>query len=793
MSSRSIGVSEKEKQKQKAPPSGSASRSSSSSSSSGSTTSFNTGVGDVASHVRPTSHRGTAVRSSYGDADAALRELSEQLVREERTELEVFQRRDCSEFLAEEQSPGASTTIHAASVSATRSADELRELVGAPEKLSGPHVSRPPPTSSLAAAFASSSSSSSASSDTASATSSSASSALPSSALPSLSSCIPSAGRIRVGPPPSPSSPSPTAAIRVDGLLIPSPLSGRSVDGFNYLDEHNAGSYGSFGSFDGLLSPGSSSRFYVGARGVGRPNRFGQPPSIMASSPANRAQGMDVLMIPSQSVDPRELAKIQGVVYYEERSLFPSILLLRNPSTRLAFLSSLPVSSEVIDYYLELIATPRQQSSFRKRILMLSCDDPSCDPLSAKLLKRPDLIKTLKDWIRPGQANMRCIVSTQLEVDLATELGVPLLANDPQFSHLGTKHGSRFIFEKAGVPLPDGIPEVFNEKDLILGLNELWKRNPKQNKVVIKLNEGISGEGNVVLKLYKLHELVDADDETRIKALEQAVREIEYHEKDDYSSFMMKLESMGAIAECWLEGEDLTSPSGQATILPNGDVELLSTHEQLLDGQEYQGCLFPAEDKYRDLVHKYTLQIGKALALEGGRERFSVDFIAVRKPTADLHVEDGEDDQDDKEVVLEDEHDWLLYAIEINLRSGGTTHPYEATRLLVSGTYGQLSGSLQASEDRPKCYRATDNLCSEHFKSLSITELRKMIRGTSAEWDHDKEKGCVFHFVGAMKEYGKLGVIAVGDSPDEVDEIFEDAVQTLVSEAKRMKEKKHLS
>jgi hypothetical protein len=99
-------------------------------------------------------------------------------------------------------------------------------------------------------------------------------------------------------------------------------------------------------------------------------------------------------------------------------------------------------------------------------------------------------------------------------------------------------------------------------------------------------------------------------------------------------------------------------------VLPNGDVELLSTHEQLLDGQEYQGCLFPAEDKYRDIVHKYTLRIGEALAAEGGRERFSVDYIAVRKSTDELSVADGEEEQEEDE----DPHHWKLYAIEINLR-----------------------------------------------------------------------------------------------------------------------------
>jgi len=56
---------------------------------------------------------------------------------------------------------------------------------------------------------------------------------------------------------------------------------------------------------------------------------------------------------------------------------------------------------------------------------------------------------------------------------------------------------------------------------------------------------------------------------------------------------------MGAIAEEFYEGEDPKCPSVQGCISMNGKVQLLSTHEQVMNGHVYQGCLFPARDIYR--------------------------------------------------------------------------------------------------------------------------------------------------------------------------------------------------
>jgi hypothetical protein len=97
----------------------------------------------------------------------------------------------------------------------------------------------------------------------------------------------------------------------------------------------------------------------------------------------------DIVVIPSLSLDQRELLKIEGVHHYEERLLF-SLIRLRNPRTRLVYLTSQPLHPSVIDYYLQLLpGIPFSHA--RDRLLLLSTYDSSLSPLSQKILDRPRL------------------------------------------------------------------------------------------------------------------------------------------------------------------------------------------------------------------------------------------------------------------------------------------------------------------------------------------------------------------------------------------------------------------
>ena len=142
---------------------------------------------------------------------------------------------------------------------------------------------------------------------------------------------------------------------------------------------------------------------------------------------------------------------------------------------------------------------------------------------------------------------------------------------------------------------------------------------------------------------------------------------------------MKKLQERKGVVEERIMGEEFRSPSVQLRVTPLGKVELLSTHDQLLGGptgQSYLGCVFPADTAYAPLITREAAKVGKRLAKEGVIGRFALDFVVVR-------AKDGT---------------WEPYAIEINLRKGGTTHPFLTLQFLTDGTYDTETGDLHGSE-----------------------------------------------------------------------------------------------
>ncbi len=55
---------------------------------------------------------------------------------------------------------------------------------------------------------------------------------------------------------------------------------------------------------------------------------------------------------------------------------------------------------------------------------------------------------------------------------------------------------------------------------------------------------------------------------------------------------------------------------------------------------------------------------------------------------------------------------WRPFALEINLRCGGTTHPLFALTALTDGAYEPLSGEYRTRHGELKHYAATDHLDS---------------------------------------------------------------------------------
>ena len=203
------------------------------------------------------------------------------------------------------------------------------------------------------------------------------------------------------------------------------------------------------------------------------------------------------VVVPSLSLDPEELAKISGVHHYEERMLC-MLMLLRMPCTHMVFVTSQPVATPIVDYYLHLLpGVPFRHA--RRRLTLLSCHDGSELPLTQKILERPRLLGRIWGAIPdPESAHITCFNSMPLERTLAVKLDIPLYANDPALDYLGSKSGGPEVFREAGVRAPEGFEHLRDEGDVVEAMAELKRRRPEVRRVVTKLNQGFSGEGNAI-------------------------------------------------------------------------------------------------------------------------------------------------------------------------------------------------------------------------------------------------------------------------------------------------------
>jgi hypothetical protein len=468
-----------------------------------------------------------------------------------------------------------------------------------------------------------------------------------------------------------------------------------------------------------------------------------------------------VVVDPSLTLDTEELAKISGVHHYEER-LLCMLMLLRMPRTRLVFVTSQPIPDPIVDYYLHLLpGVPLRHA--RRRLTLLSCHDASDVPLTEKILERPRLIERIRAAIvDPDAAHMTCFNSTALERTLAVRLGIPLYGNDPKLNYLGTKSGSREVFRQAAVPLPDGFEHLRDEQDIVEAIIELKRRQPELRRVAIKLDEGFSGEGNAVFPY-------DGAPEGRNLARwvhTELPRRIRFEARGEtWERYRHKFAEMGGIVECWVEGEDVRSPSVQCRINPLGEAAVVSTHDQVLggpSGQIFLGSTFPADAEYSRDLKEAGQRVGDVLKERGALGRFAIDFISVKR-----------------------EGGWEHAAIEINLRKGGTTHPYLILRFLTDGAYDPEDGTYCTPTAKPCFYYASDNLQSPDYKGLTPDDLVDIAVDNGLHFDGASQQGVVFHLIGALSQYGKLGTVCIGDSHESAQKFYRDTVTVLDREAQR--------
>lgn len=429
-----------------------------------------------------------------------------------------------------------------------------------------------------------------------------------------------------------------------------------------------------------------------------------------------------LVVVPSLSLPQDELRRITGARCYEERLLF-LLLSLRQPGIKVVYLSSAPIDPAIVDYYFSFLPDPGDAA---KRLRLITVDDPCSQPLTRTVLARPDVVEELRGAVE-GDAWLVPFVMSELEEELAALLNVPLYGPATSLAYYGSKSGSREVGLEAAVPMARG----FADLRTLAEIEDAASALPGE-RVMVKLNDGYSGLGNAIL-------VKDDWSDTSFSAAGET-----------WTTFADKIQDRGAVVEEYIEHRPLYYPSALARITPGGHYDVVATHDQVLGGfnnDVYQGCTFPARTEYRAEVGESAARIAGVLAGRGVVGLFGMDFFALKTDAG-----------------------YRALLCEINLRIGGTTHPFGAALLTTGATYDPDTGLLMVG-DQPKYYTATDNCAAPCLRGRTPGEVVKMVEALGLGFDSASRTGNVLHLLGAIPEYGKLGFTSIGNSRDEADDL----------------------
>ena len=155
-------------------------------------------------------------------------------------------------------------------------------------------------------------------------------------------------------------------------------------------------------------------------------------------------------------------------------------------------------------------------------------------------------------------------------------------------------------------------------------------------------------------------------------------------------------------------------------------------------------------------------KIGRRLAQEGIVGRFAVDFVVVHAPGGK----------------------WETYAIEVNLRKGGTTAPFLTLQYLTDGRFDPESGKFITAQGHEKYYVSSDHVESPLYRAFTPGALFEIVGRHRLHFDHTSQSGVVLHMISSVAALGLFGATVIADSPAAADELYERLLRVMDVEAK---------
>jgi hypothetical protein len=451
----------------------------------------------------------------------------------------------------------------------------------------------------------------------------------------------------------------------------------------------------------------------------------GGSPSMHASTRSDFTPFSDelgsVIVLPSMSFDRRYRRLVPHLDYLEERLLVIA-LALTNPANHVVFVSSNPIAQATLDHLFGFLPDP---DGARHRFDIIEVFHPASQSLAEAVLDQPKILTSL-GLLQANDAWILPFVVTPAEEAISARTGLPLYGPSTTHQRFGTKSGARRLAEEAKMATVPGASDIRSKPALDRALHTLW--NDGFDRALIKLDWGFAGLGIAIVSA-----------PTRRAPSKPLVLPEGWSEQ----SFMDELFRFGGVVEAHLGDAGVRSPSALVSIDPAGRVHIHACHEQLIAGSSgcsYAGCRLPIDGDETPIA-TMARKLANQMTEHNVRGTFSIDFMV------------GADDR--------------IYANEINLRLGGTTHP-----LLIQRHLQPIGGSH---------YIATDQIAHQRLVGARPADLVTALEQADLTYDSGVGAGTVVHLASAAEQFGLCGITVLGRDRSHVDAIYEAAQDALLA------------
>ncbi|MFI1920405.1 hypothetical protein [Nocardia sp. NPDC020380] len=477
---------------------------------------------------------------------------------------------------------------------------------------------------------------------------------------------------------------------------------------------------------------------------------------ILESCPPRRVR----VVCASQEFSAREMAHGSGRWLSGSRAVWESLSVGARPDLVVIQLQAPPLGEHVLDFLFGCLPSRREDVRDRHALVDVADDRPM--HLSEKVATDTELIERIARTIRVARRSghviegLSCYASSISMARLARLWDIPLLDTCPELLVWGTKSGARQLFRAANIPHLEGSYHVSRGvDDLVQTLARLTRRLDSPAWMV-KLDHGFgSGHGNSVVDTRTLGKPITA------KTLAQA--SCPCSERTTTTEFLDLVEQYGCIVERRIEaapGSALAWPSALAYLSRSShdapvQVEFLGVHDQLIGSTgEFHACRYPADGRYRQQVISLSGKLFARLAQLGVTGHAGVDFIA--EPAVGR-----------------------LWAVEINLRQTGTTHPHRTARACIRGAW-RADGTAAYSNGGEVHYKATDAISSPHYVGIGSAELISALQSApTVAFDPATGTGTIPHLWSTLAPHGKIGATFFSTSIEGCDQLETAFVQLL--------------